>query len=309
MSVKIRACSWDVGIKNLAYCIMEWDVERKEFEIVKWDIINISTEESFECIGIMKSGKKCGKKAIWKIQTQATPQMAYCGSHKSCYALDDISFEDVFSKIDRDIMKDNKRNSVGKCSYNVECNTNSSLIHKTDGYIMCSAHGKSKFNKLKKTLELKSVSKGKSYKQELMGLAEKMMGELDAIPELIRVDEVYIENQPTMINPTMKTISAFLYNYFIIRGRIDSKNIHSIRFISPSNKLRVNEDRTMEVLTKAKTDGKTYKMTKELGIKYTKILLKDGTNDRWAEYLDTYKKKDDLCDSFLQGYYSLSKRS
>ena len=42
--------------------------------------------------------------------------------------------------------------------------------------------------------------------------------------------------------------------------------------------------------------------------KYTKILLKDGTNDRWINYLETFKKKDDLCDSFLQGYYCLLKK-
>ena len=41
-------------------------------------------------------------------------------------------------------------------------------------------------------------------------------------------------------------------------------------------------------------------MTKSLAVSYTKRLIK-GTE--WEEYLEKYKKKDDMADSFLQGMY------
>ena len=36
----MRIISIDVGIKNLAYCIME-SVKNKSFKIIKWDVINL----------------------------------------------------------------------------------------------------------------------------------------------------------------------------------------------------------------------------------------------------------------------------
>ena len=38
---------------------------------------------------------------------------------------------------------------------------------------------------------------------------------LDKLPELLKVDEVIIENQPSLKNPKMKSISETLYNYFL----------------------------------------------------------------------------------------------
>ena len=55
---------------------------------------------------------------------------------------------------------------------------------------------------------------------------------------------------------------------------------------------------------KKKTDSKEkYKLTKALGIKYTKQLLKNSPE--WLEHLAKYKKQDDLCDAYLQGRYYL----
>ena len=294
----IRICSWDVGIKNLAYCIMDWD--KTNFRIIKWDIISISDEESNICSEVLKNQKICGRKAIWYNEDHF-----YCNTHKDNYTLFNIVEDEYSTKIDKE------QNVKHKCSYinknDKECPSNGSFKFK-NGDIYCSAHNKSKLSMIRKNLELKQTKKNKSYKQGVQSLAEVMVSKLDEIKELMTVDEVYIENQPTMINPTMKTISAFLYQYFIIRGKIDNKCVGDIRFISPSNKLKINEDRTLEVLTKAKNEGKTYKMTKQLGIKYTLIMLNDGINDEWINHLNSYKKKDDLCDAFLQGYYCLFKK-
>ena len=54
---------------------------------------------------------------------------------------------------------------------------------------------------------------------------------------------------------------------------------------------------------KGKNEKDVYNITKELGVKYTKAIINDKDN----KYLDKYKKKDDLCDAFLQAikvYYN-----
>jgi hypothetical protein len=77
----------------------------------------------------------------------------------------------------------------------------------------------------------------------------------------------------------MKTLATILYSYFITRGLIDVKTtkstIKEIRFVCPSNKLKVNKSNTDKVLDneKTKTCAKVYKMTKKLGEKYCKVLI------------------------------------
>ena len=134
---------------------------------------------------------------------------------------------------------------------------------------------------------------------------------MNQLPILLKVDQVIIENQPSLKNPKMKSISETLYNYFLCRGIIDTKVTMSpitiVKYISPSNKLKLNKDNTALVLSNAKNVSDTYKLTKELGIKYTKMLIKNMPDK--LTHLSNYKKKDDLCDAFLQGYHYMYYRS
>jgi hypothetical protein len=51
--------SWDIGIKNLAYCIVKFTGD--DFKIIRWDIINL-TDDRLKCEHILKGGSnKCGK--------------------------------------------------------------------------------------------------------------------------------------------------------------------------------------------------------------------------------------------------------
>ena len=63
----------------------------------------------------------------------------------------------------------------------------------------------------------------------------------DALPQLLDgIQKVCIENQPTLKNPTMKTIQIIIYSYFLIRGKTDQQSpIDQISFISATNKLKV----------------------------------------------------------------------
>jgi hypothetical protein len=126
-----------------------------------------------------------------------------------------------------------------------------------------------------------------------------MYAKLDEIPQMMQVNEVLLENQPVLKNPTMKSIGDLLFGYFIIRGVCDNKglfDVANVRHISASGKLKVNKNNSDTQLKKGKNDKDVYNITKDLGIKYTTALI----NEEDLKHLNTYKKKDDLCDAFLQ---------
>ena len=300
---KYRICSWDVGIKNLAYCILEFDIDN--YKIIKWDIINLVKNNSHMCSGKFKNGKDCNKKASF-YAFNGNNNIYFCGTHKKKYK----PFEDNWEKNKFNLIK--KEESINnKCEYllpkkKIICNKNSK--YKSEDHYYCSAHCRLLINRIKKERSINKIKRKKCTSEDMIFLAKTMYNELDKIKELLDVKDVLIENQPGLKHPTMKTISSLLYAYFVMRGIIDKdgKNdqLNNVKFVCPSNKLKVNEDQTMEVLTGTKGKEK-YNMTKELGIKYTKIMLKD--NKQWLDYLNSYKKKDDLCDAFLQGYYQYNK--
>ena len=54
--------SIDVGIKNLAYCLIYIN-DNKSCEIIQWDILNLMSLESKTCQAVKKTSEICGKPA------------------------------------------------------------------------------------------------------------------------------------------------------------------------------------------------------------------------------------------------------
>ncbi len=258
----MRICSWDVGIYNLSYCILEQDDETKEIKIVKWDIVNL---------------------------------------------------------VDNEAQKKNR------------------------------------------TL-----------------LFQNIPIKLNQIPELLTVDYVFIENQPVLKNPQMKSIQMILYSYFLFYGITDgiiiqqpdmSETLHKVKgvdFCSASNKLKVYDgpEITFEELKKKKRVSKKSKgeeksllyyndqidaldsEDEEYEVKYAKIMEEKDAQEKantvidattqsggsslaygdkkklaiahamyflkaqspeYTEFFQSHKKRDDLADSFLQGIYVLKR--
>ena len=75
--------SIDVGIKNLAFCIMRSDNPNdfKTYEIVLWDVYNTLEEEIHLCSDIMKNGKICNKKCSYTY-TYTYTYTSKCGNDK-----------------------------------------------------------------------------------------------------------------------------------------------------------------------------------------------------------------------------------
>lgn len=369
----MKVCSWDVGIKNLAYCVMERN--EGDIKIIKWGVINLVDSDKIICCALLKNKNVCGKKASYFGNVHGIEY--YCGTHKNLYKPLENGWEDKymvkFDNIDND-----------QCSFifpkkNVKCSKKSCYKNNDDTY--CNIHKQMLINKKNKHSQILSIPKKKVTTTNLQILSNNMYKKLDLITELLDVDIVLIENQPSLKNPSMKTISSLLFGYFTMRGLIDKKNnsnISKVKFISPSNKLKIEIDNIQKILNnvnngtkfykiieklsnkyiedldtlvddsniksfihliltylmnkketlselknngifkiiklscddfialikKIEKDTKNYELTKLLAIEYTKTLL-EMTENEWLLYLDTYKKKDDLCDAFLQGKYYL----
>ena len=278
----MKILSFDVGIKNLAFCLI--DKTDNTFKIDDWGLINLDDERK-TCCKVLKTGKKCGKTAVCILKTDY-----YCKNHKPVANIEPLIIEGH------------------KCCFTVRnkpCakSSNKTLDNKS---FYCDTHIKKIVKEAEKDVVPKRIASQNCNKIPIPVLAVKLTKALNNHANFIKVDEVYIENQPSLKNPTMKTISTFLYQYFTIRSVIDQDNIiKNIRFISPSSKLKVNKTNTDKLLGEKTDDREIYTLTKDLGEKYCKAILKHYKHDDRIEFLSNYSKIDDLCDSFLQGFYQL----
>jgi len=159
-------------------------------------------------------------------------------------------------------------------------------------------------------------------------LFENIPRKLHEIPELLNVDIVVIENQPSLKNPQMKSIQMILYSYFLILGKVigsekSTTYIDKIEFCSASNKLKVYDGPTIILEEKKKnkkiievedvTINNTVKKSssvkyadkKRLAIEHAKYYLEQNLD--YKNFFNDNKKKDDLSDSFLQGLYYIKK--
>ena len=294
----IRILSWDVGIKNLAGCLLSYNSsnEIKPFNIEWWDIINLSMFKEPVCSNKYKNGNNCTNKAVYSCSILDKTHY-YCGHHKKMY--DNLQKQCVFINIkpvDKNI----------KC---VECNDVGKFYNVLDNqrFNYCTTHK----NKFIKCMKLNTIKKQTLKDIDIDTLKYNLWILLDKKPELLLVDEVIIENQPALKNPKMKSIAETLYNFFLCRGIIDKpvtdSTINLVKYICPSNKLKLNQDNTISILSKSTNSSETYKLTKELSIQYCYQFI--DNNQKLKDHLDKFKKKDDLCDALLQGlYYVLVKK-
>lgn len=280
-----KILSWDVGITNLAYSIIKKN-EDNTFEIIKWGILDL-TDDRLRCDYMLRTKRVCGNTAKYFVSDKEQKNHTVCKTHMDKYTCDIIEVKD----------KDNKI-QCSNCKQNI-----TKIVDGTDiGW--CDKH----YEKGKKIylarVKPKKVPSQKCNDQALGKLTEKMYEKLDNDPEFINVNEVLIENQPTLTNPTMKSIACVLFSYFIMRGLHEKKNngiMKDVKFISPNNKLKVNDTLTKDMLKDIKDSKTKYEITKKLGMLYCRsIVSKESLNT-----LDTNDKKDDICDSFLQGFHHL----
>jgi hypothetical protein len=298
-------CSWDVGLKNLSYCILQGTAK---YKILDWDNINIVDQgPPTKC---SRKTRSTGKQCIRNAKCSATidgQQHFFCGVHMREHDLlvKASLTEPQFTPVSKD--------KACKCSFILRkkktlCGKNAYWQHTEGGQHVCTTHVKQLNKERVQSMKLRKIKKINANKFPIDQLKINLFHMLDQRPQLLQVDEMIIENQPTYKNPRMKSIANALFDYFLMRGVIDRVNTNStiqkVRFICPSNKLKVESDNTIKVLSKTE-NGEKYKMTKALAVSYCKQMIADDVEH--TAFLMAAKKKDDLSDCYLQGVHYLSK--
>lgn len=131
--------------------------------------------------------------------------------------------------------------------------------------------------------------------KDLGHMANAVANTLDQHFAGIAFDQVLIENQPVMKNPTMKSVQMLIYAYFVMCREIGMVPINEIRLISASRK-----NRLCDTILGADPEGRTYKKNKDRAIETTRRLLRDQPSE-WSVLFEAHTKRDDLADAFLQG--------
>lgn len=280
LKTKGKILSFDVGILNLAYCLVNYTSDNIKIE--EWGIINLVNDRE-KCCYVLKNGRICGSIGRFKSIDLNKAEYITCKKHKDKYLPSIVKAD----KYDKDMI----------C---VKCKNNCCVTSEDKSIGWCEKHEKLSKSYLT-PFKPKKIANQDCASQPIQTLAYKLFLELDSHKSFLNVDEVLIENQPSLLNPTMKTISSFLYSYFVMRGLVDKTNryITNIKFISPSNKLKVDKTNTKNKLNEAKTKRDEYPITKTLGIIYCKQLITDNE----YKILLKYDKKDDMCDAFLQSFH------
>lgn len=287
----INIISIDVGIKNLACCLIEVNNALKTYDIKKWEILNLCNHTNVKntCFAI-----DCKRDVVYKSYNDKY----FCNIHaKKCEfvlpkpgdeynmtyvkKLNMMMLESYCKKQNIEIDKDKMDFSKSRKKYYFEV---------IDEY-------------LKKNC-LEKIKQTNASKISLIDIGRNIVLQLDEFKENKIIDIVLIENQIGPLAIRMKSIQGMITQYFVMR------QVYNIDFINSSNKLKLFQ----------KTGEKTsYKQRKQLGIRTTFDLIKqltycyldenNGINEKNVYMLDLFnnhKKKDDLADCFLQCYWYMN---
>jgi hypothetical protein len=266
--------SFDVGIKNLAYCLIsvnEIENSKRFIEIIKWNIIDLSCDQVEETkveeilVKVLKQCCKCKKTATYCTHSNTMlPEDAtkFCKKHA----------EEAQLPMYPKLLKSNSKS--GQTPY---------IVPLSKKKVSCN--------------KINIVDLGKNIKRHLDVIFAEYMD---------KIDTILIENQIGNLAGRMNVLQGMISQYFIMR------NITNIEFISATNKLKLfktvinkqsdagdgNLDNVLE------SEKKLYKMRKDAGKMVCRSLLSFYPKlNGWMATYDKHKKNDDLADCFLQGYY------
>ena len=272
----MRIISIDVGIKNLAYCILENMDTDCQYNIIKWDVINLCSDIRLcNCNKTRKTTEKCTKPAFYSLRKEdSTIYLCKIHAKQSVYKI---------PSDDTNIKKINKM-KIGELKSYMDSHGIVYTIHDTKPEILL---------KIKTYLAgclLVVVKKESANDMNMVPMGERLFAAFNAAINLEGIDHICIENQIGPKANRMKSLQGMISMYFIMRGKI---NISSI---SATNKLKLFN--SIEQLD-SQADRK------KAGIEMVYKILEKNENKQWMETFRSHKKKDDMADSLLQGLWYL----
>jgi len=297
----MKFLAWDVGIKNLAYSIIDYDTETHLKTIIEWGVVNLMTEvdakpkEERICCETNMKGGKCTSKVVYLFSNDST--RGVCRKHQQIIKYKQHKFLDIVEK--------------SLCCYETvkktACEKTALYARKNDlTKTYCSMHLKI-VQKIEpfEVYDMKQDKKEMVRAQPILTLSRRLYQHLDNIKDsLLNVDEVLIENQPVLKNPTMKTIQILLYAWFVMNGVLE-KRINDIHFFSASKKLEAFDDKDNVLAKSVSHLSGQYQMNKKLAIMYTNEMIKNDYN--WFNFFNSHHKKDDLADAYLTNCFFIDR--
>ena len=266
-----RIISFDVGIKNLAYCLGTMKAVDKQWNVEKWGVIDLTgwsqpTCSSCLCKGVFQFGGS-----------------TFCRRHakQSGAMVPPVSNTKGAMKWKLEKLRETAL-ALGHDSSTVEAQKKTPLIAFIKDMLT---------NKC-----LQPIQKPRAAEMDMIDLGRRMTCALDALlsDSEFGVDVVLVENQIGTIATRMRTLQGMIYQYFIIR--CPSAQIHTI---SSSNKLKVSFPSEVESALTA-FDTTTYAGRKKIGVVAVRKWLTVRGDLILQSLFEKSKKKDDLADSLLQ---------
>ena len=293
----MKTISFDVGIKNMAYCIFDCS---SGIDILDWEVLNLNEENIVvkeTCNATVNSRKQsnkiCGKNAKYRKENNC-----YCETHaKSSKYLLPIK-ENQFTHIKKqkvdDVLKWGNQHFLFLDKDTKRSKT--IMLNEVQAYLEQTCLDKITYKKTKNASQVDLVVVGKAMKH--------LLDKVSILPE---VTHIIIENQISPIANRMKTIQGMLAQYFIMRN-----DNCTIEFISSANKLKQFPDINNHSPKKNNPTGAViqnphYKEHKKDSIYYCSRIIELNFQN-WSNALQK-DKQDDLADAFLQGLWYFKNRN
>lgn len=276
--------TFDVGIKNLAYCLARYDTKKnitEGLDIIDWGILDVSYKPLI-CKHIKNKRKICNTNSIYyslkpDIKNVSTSHknlnnlIGYCQEHANELKNKDKKSHSELFRLSKNLTFAN--------NFNVQ------------------------MERLLKSLENFYNTKLTSLYDTINPVKEAETSSEYFISNL----EIFIENQPVFKNPIMKTISIGIFTFFTLKKVISTNIIKSVNFISASDKTHLSFITSMKEILKINpkpnVNYKVYAERKAFAIDMTNQIV-NNLNQSIFNIVSSVNyilstKKDDMADTLI----------
>ena len=279
----MKILSFDIGIKNLAFCLANYDIITKKLIIEEWDIINLLEDEfnkQLICQHINKNKPYNNCKKIAKFNSK-NKKFSFCKTHMSKFNIPELSILPI----------DN--NNLYICD-DIECSKKSKYY--VNNKKLCPKHKNIILDCHNQNYIFKKIKNISANDYPIDKITDYMIHILDnKYLHFLNSDIVLLELQ-LMKSPRIKTLSNYLYMYYRMNGihyKKNNSNINDVRYIMASSKLLFNKNNT-------KDDIDSYNNRKKTGIDNVNEYLTINQLIDNKIWFNKQKKQDDLADALLQ---------
>tara|TARA_A100001015_G_scaffold253246_1_gene293315 strand:+ start:289 stop:1176 length:888 start_codon:yes stop_codon:yes gene_type:complete len=291
---------WDVGIKNLAFCLL--DYKDKKIELIDWGIINLLVHKSppIYCNCLKKNGETCGRRAsFYCIPKDNKENEHYCNIHLKTYKKEWLKSLSEKDRLEKESQIKTWSDKWVCCKDG--CSKIATRYCIKNHLYYCTKHSK-------ETDTIKdAINQSSAIRMPMLTLGKILYNKLDKHPQLLKAKWICIENQPVLKNPTMKSIQMMLYSYFVMKQYEGKLELHDMILMSAKNKLKVYKDKYGELPKKILSMRDKYRRNKMMAIEHTRLFIENEHDEEWQEFYNEHDKKDDLADAYLMTRYFIEK--